>query len=83
MIADPLLVQTDPFVQSAARDFQEHIFGIGWETGCCNAVNARYCADGLALKADYEHEHCERSEPESPPVYTRRRPSVDTHRRAG
>ena len=58
MIADPLLVQTDPAVMSAARAFQNHIFGIGWETGCCNAMTPRYCAAGLALKSAYDLAHC-------------------------
>ena len=83
MIADPLLVQTDPVVMSAARAFQEHIFGVGWETGCCNAVNSRYCASGLSLKDAYDLAHRERSEPEAPPVYTRQRQRVDTSRGAG
>ena len=83
MIAAPLLVQTDPVVMSAALAFQNHIFGIGWESGCCNAMSDRYCAAGLALKAAYDDAHRERSEPEAPPVHTRRRQRVDTSRGAG
>ena len=83
MIADPLLVQTDPAVMSAARAFQDHIFGVGWETGCCNAVTPRYCAAGLALKAAYDDAHSERAETEAPPVDTRQRQRIDTSRGAG
>ena len=71
------------FEITGARAFQEHIFGIGWESGCCNAMSGRYCASGLALKVAYDDAHRERAETEAPPVDTRQRQRIDTSRGAG